>query len=328
MNQAFVRSGMMFAAVPPSWMIPWTRASGWSCWRHRPTELNSRIIASSAFLPFHGSEAAWACRPWNTTSTSSDASGWLSTWLRSQGWNSRAASIPSKRPSSIMMALPLPRSSAGVPRNTISPGSSSAIEASAIAAPTPDAAIVLWPQPWPRPGRASYSARIPIRGPAPPRPPAEDSAHGGRQPAGRMLDRVAVAGDRLGHPCRGMLLLERHLRDARGSGATAGRSRPDALRRPRRAAPSSRRTAEPAGGRSGSRNLPVARGTRSGRVTPHACGPCQRSADSVISATTMSASMNSTIGSARTPSRRSSTRTVTNRPAQAPRRAARVQSPL
>ena len=28
MNQARVRSGMMFAAVPPSWMIPWTRQCG------------------------------------------------------------------------------------------------------------------------------------------------------------------------------------------------------------------------------------------------------------------------------------------------------------
>ena len=36
MNQADVRSGMMLAAVPPSRMIPWTRAVGWSCWRHRP----------------------------------------------------------------------------------------------------------------------------------------------------------------------------------------------------------------------------------------------------------------------------------------------------
>ena len=30
---------MMLAAVPPSWMIPWTRASGWSCCRQSPTEL-------------------------------------------------------------------------------------------------------------------------------------------------------------------------------------------------------------------------------------------------------------------------------------------------
>ena len=85
MNHARVRSGMMLAAVPPSWMIPWTRASGRSCWRHNPTEVNSRIIASSAFRPFHGSDDACAWSPLNKTSTSSDASGWLATWLRSQG---------------------------------------------------------------------------------------------------------------------------------------------------------------------------------------------------------------------------------------------------
>ncbi len=79
MNHAFVRSGMMFAAVPPSWMIPWTRVCVGSCWRHSPTETNSAIIASSAFRPFHGSDAACACSPVNTIETSSDASGWLST---------------------------------------------------------------------------------------------------------------------------------------------------------------------------------------------------------------------------------------------------------
>ena len=67
MNQAFVRLGMMLAAVPPSWTMPWTRASVLSCWRHRPTELNSRISASSAFRPIHGSDAACACSPWNVT---------------------------------------------------------------------------------------------------------------------------------------------------------------------------------------------------------------------------------------------------------------------
>ena len=75
MNQAEVRSGMMLAAVPPSRMIPWTRAVGWSCWRHSPTEVNSRISASSAFLPRHGSDEACDWRPVKTTSTSSDASG-------------------------------------------------------------------------------------------------------------------------------------------------------------------------------------------------------------------------------------------------------------
>ena len=77
MNHARVRSGMMFAAVPPSWMIPWTRQSGGSCWRHRPDAENSAIIASSALRPSHGSLRrvrleARERRP----STSSDASGW------------------------------------------------------------------------------------------------------------------------------------------------------------------------------------------------------------------------------------------------------------
>ena len=102
---------------------------------------------------------------------SSEAIGQLATWLRSHGWYMRAASRPSNRPSSIIWALPLPRSSAGVPRNTISPDSSSAMDASAMAVPTPAAAIVLWPQPWPRPGSASYSARMPMRGPSPALPP-------------------------------------------------------------------------------------------------------------------------------------------------------------
>src|SRR5258708_6485695 len=49
----------------------------------------------------------------------------------------RAASMPSKRPSSIIHCLPLPRSSAGVPKKTISPGSSAAMDARAIRARAP-----------------------------------------------------------------------------------------------------------------------------------------------------------------------------------------------
>src|SRR3954452_4381001 len=71
-----------------------------------------------------------------------------------------------------MNCLPLPFSSAGVPRNTISPVNVSRTAASAMAAPTPDAAIVLWPHPWPSPGSASYSASTPMRGPSAPCPPA------------------------------------------------------------------------------------------------------------------------------------------------------------
>ena len=43
-------------------------------------------MASSAFRPCHGSDEACAWSPWKTTSTSSDASGQLSTWFRSHGW--------------------------------------------------------------------------------------------------------------------------------------------------------------------------------------------------------------------------------------------------
>ena len=86
--------------------------------------------------------------------------------------------------------------------------SSSAIAASAIAAPTPDAAIVLWPQPCPSPGSASYSARIPIRGPSPPRPPRRTAADRGRQAAGRVLDLEAVPGEHLRDRSGGAVLLE------------------------------------------------------------------------------------------------------------------------
>ena len=41
---------------------------------------------------------------------------------------------------------------------------------------------------------------------------SEDAANRGRQPTGRMLDRVTVAGDRFGNPRGSLLFLERHLR--------------------------------------------------------------------------------------------------------------------
>ncbi|WP_377274549.1 hypothetical protein [Peterkaempfera sp. SMS 1(5)a] len=58
-----------------------------------------------------------------------------------------------------MRIFPPPPSSAGVPRTvTVSPRSS-ATRANAAAAPTAEAAMMLWPQAWPRPGSASYSAQ-------------------------------------------------------------------------------------------------------------------------------------------------------------------------
>ena len=211
MNHAVVRSGMMFAAVPPSRMIPWTRAVGRSCWRQSPTELNSRIIASSALRPFHGSDEACACRPWNTTSTSSDASGQLSTWLRSQGWYISAASRPSISPSSIMICLPLPRSSAGVPRKTISPGSSSAIEASAIAAPDARGGHGVVAAAVPEPGQRVVLGEDPDPRAVAAAPAAPDGADRGGQAAGRELDLEPVPGEDLRDRRGRVVLLERRL---------------------------------------------------------------------------------------------------------------------
>ena len=237
MNQARVRSGMMFAAVPPSWMIPWTRASGRSCCRHSPTELNSRIIASSALWPFHGSDAAWAWRPVKTMSTSSDASGWLSTWFRSQGWNRSAASIPAKRPSSIIWALPLPRSSAGSAeehdlagqlvgdRGERDRGADARRGHRVVAAAVTEAGqgVVLGEDPDPRAVlAATAAARRPDRG---------------VERAGRRLDLVAVASRAPRRPRSRPGAPRRRPRGSRGSGGTARGSRPGSPRPRPRGAP-------------------------------------------------------------------------------------------
>ena len=86
-----------------------------------------------------------------------------------------------------------------------------ATAASAMAAPTPLAAIELCPQPWPRPGSASYSARIAdsctLASPA-----GHARAQRGRQPADWKLDGVAVTGQGLCHPRGCLVLLEGRLR--------------------------------------------------------------------------------------------------------------------
>ena len=119
------------------------------------------------------------------------------------------------------ICLPLPRSSAGVPRNTISPGSSSRdrgerdrgadpgrghrVVAAAVA--ETGQRVVLGEDPDPRPAPAPAAA--------PGRPDR------GREPAGRMLHLEAVAREGLRDPGRRLALLEGRLRDWRGSGGTA-----------------------------------------------------------------------------------------------------------
>ena len=233
-----------------------------------------------------------------------------------------------------MNCLPLPRSSAGVPRKTISPGRSSAMAASAIAAPTPEAAIVLCPQPWPSPGRASYSARIPIRGPSPAPPPSR-RPDGRGQPACRMDDVVAVASQdrRRSRPRRGAPRTPAPGR--RGCDGTARGSRPGRPRWPRRDGPCRLRGAWPGEWRSTrAHDLLLGgggpRGAKPRGAVSLACRPParpQRSADRTASATTTIAMMNRAIGSSSRPCRRSTTRTATTIPTQAARRIARVQSP-
>ena len=77
-----------------------------------------------------------------------------------EGWTIIAACTPSKTPRSSMRILPPPPSSAGVPMTLTVMPRSSASGARARAAPTADAAMMLWPHAWPMPGRASYSAQM------------------------------------------------------------------------------------------------------------------------------------------------------------------------
>ena len=190
------------------------RASGRSCCRHSPTALNSRISASSAFLPL----------PWLRRGVRLEPAERDVDVLRRQRRDLDVVPVAGVVEQRGVEALEQPvldhellaadpRSSAGVPRKTISPAISSRSAASAIAAPTPEAAIVLWPQPWPSPGRASYSARTPIRGAAAPRPPAQT---GRARPsrAGRPDARPRSRGARSVSAIqpRRLVLLERRLR--------------------------------------------------------------------------------------------------------------------
>ena len=240
-----------------------------------------------------------------------------STPVWSEGWNSSAASIPSNSPSSIITCLPDPRSSAGVPKKTISPARSLATAASPSAAPTPDAAIVLWPQPCPRPGSASYSARIPIRGPTVPRPPAMPRDDGRLERPGGLLHLETGRAQDLGDPGRCLSFLERGL----GVGV-------DSMRQvDQRVARGLDRLADAALRGGGShRASPSARG-RGNRLDAHAAGHDRCSEDRVASAMNTIASTKSAIGSWNAPSTRSAIRNASTTPTHAPRRIARIHSP-
>ena len=83
----------------------------------------------------------------------------------SAGWTIIAASTPSKAPLRAIRTLPPPPSSAGVPMMRTVPPAASATAAAARPAPRPAVAMMLWPQAWPTPGRASYSHSTATTGP-------------------------------------------------------------------------------------------------------------------------------------------------------------------
>src|SRR5437764_846512 len=53
---------MMFTALPPSVMMPWTRASSRICSRRALSPEEVKMIASSALIPWSGEAAACAAR--------------------------------------------------------------------------------------------------------------------------------------------------------------------------------------------------------------------------------------------------------------------------
>ena len=125
-NIAPARSGMLAIVVGPSVMIPVMRRSGWSCCRSALTALKVAITASRAFLPSQGAAVVCAGTPVKVKKRF-----WASmlmevtpSWVA--GWNWSAASRPSKTPFAARCILPLPPSSAGVPKTVTVPGSSPA----------------------------------------------------------------------------------------------------------------------------------------------------------------------------------------------------------
>ena len=118
------------------------------------------VMASPALTPSQGAAEAWADLPVKVTSKWDTARQVPSSRSSGQGWIIMAACTSSNTPCSSMVTLPPPPSSAGVPSTRTVMPSSSATRANPIPAPTADAAMMLCPQAWPTPGRASYSAQM------------------------------------------------------------------------------------------------------------------------------------------------------------------------
>lgn len=161
MQSTTARSAMTLTADPASLTMWCTLMPSRNCCLSRPMAVWATTVASAALSAFQGRDAC-PPRPVYITCQDREARNCGMTTSLSDGWTIMAAWVPSNTPRLTMISLPVPFSSAGVPKTrTVSP-SSSAWGASARAAPIAAAAIVLWPQPCPMPGSASISAQRPI----------------------------------------------------------------------------------------------------------------------------------------------------------------------
>ena len=257
--------------------------------------------------------------PLNTTDTSSDASGAISTWLRSQGWYSRAASRPSNSPSSdhdLLAAPPLLRRACRGTRSRPRTRRGRRRARSPRPRPTPPSCCARSRGR----GRAARRTRrgSPIRGPSVPMPPASRPRTAvARLPAGCSTANPWPA-DRPSATQPAAWI-------SSNAGSGLAWIRCDRSRISSRAAStaSAARALTSANGLGGAG---VDAGRHGTSVGDGAGGPSARRRAST-SATMKIAARNSTIGSWNASTRRRTTSAATNRPTHAPRRAARVQSP-
>ena len=117
-------------------------------------------MASPALTPSQGAAEAWAALPVKVTSKWDTARQVASSRSSGQGWTIMAAWTSSNTPCSSMVTLPPPPSSAGVPEHPHGDAELVGHPGQTRARPRPPtAAMMLCPQAWPTPGRASYSAQ-------------------------------------------------------------------------------------------------------------------------------------------------------------------------
>ena len=200
--------GTMFGLSPPSVKMPWMRSSGGCAGAARRRSCSRARRRRARCGPCAGRRRR--ARPGRGTSPS--AAGWRCSPCRTRsapaGCTIIAASTPSNAPRRASSTLPPPPSSAGVPSTTTRPPSSRGrARRAASPAPRPAVPMMLCPQAWPMPGRASYSHSTAIVGP----PSPASRLERGVEVVGATAGGRARASQRVGQQIVGEVLLEGQL---------------------------------------------------------------------------------------------------------------------